>query len=1236
MKPPRSLPSAHRPGFALVIVLGVMVLVVAMIVGFLSRVSTERTAAGGFAASANARQLADKAVSIVQAQINDATTHGMDIAWTSQPGMVRTFDTSGNLVNAYKLYSADKMISTAVSLDDDFPATTWTSDSAIWVDLNAPVTANGTVIYPIMDPAGQQPLNGFNAVEGFSINGANAVKAVSGTSAYQPAPMPVRWLYVLQNGTLVAPTGSGSSATISGASATNPIVGRVAFWTDDDTCKVNINTAGGGVNADDTYWDTPRSYTQTDVYDYALCQPVQREFQRYPGHPGTVMLSSALSGSGWTLSDYLNLTPRMTFGGSEGGTVSVDEIATSGAGSLPPKTERLYASVDELIFDKNRAERTNLSKAAIESRKFFLTAHSRAPEENLFNLPRIAIWPLYKLSGVGTADPLRTTAFDRLIAFCSSTGTSGNFLPYFFQRQNALSTTNDIGISRNGQLYQYLQSLTGRPIPGFGGGSFNSKYSADRDQILTEIFDYIRITNLNDDLITTPTYRFTSGTDSQVNTNFGVVLPTQIGSDASATYGMGRWLAPMELLFIFSCDADASVAASNYSVDTTIGGTTYPANKMLADPPFTGPPYGTALTTGQKRIQVAFVPQMYGVAGGWKQMYPSMRMEVIGLDTLTVNGQQIGFPSDAYVDQNQSPIRQSGGSGYGGPFINGFWPAYKKAPYPVSGTATIPSSPQIGKSGQSYGTNYPFIGHPVTISDSQLSLSGSNITVEFYDLDSTNAPTSTTPVQTLKIKIPTGSFPTPTLSTNSNYWSWYTDASGTTGRLYHPSGGSPTLFAQGASAGTTVDVVRGILVGHGDYRLATGAPLIDDSGGNLFVPHSRWTSTDSVAAVGVPYGGSASNNYYADGFGAYVSGVKTSIPGSGMRTMPTSPSVDASATGDFDTGDSCFVDGPYINKADEGTMDTSAGTSLILSGGKQIPYYHNINQGANDASFFSPNRMIPSPVMFGSLPTGIKAGTPWQTLLFRPPAQAEAGHKGATSPVDSLLLDLFWMPVVEPFAISDCFSTMGKINMNYQIIPFTYIERSTAVRAVLKAEKLAAIANSQTNVHPYPWGPPASLSGSDRLNLDPDATLKQFTDRFASQISTGKNIFVSPSEICNLYMVPQGQTASGMAAWWNGYRQTGDNMREKIYATVYPKLTTKSNTFTVHFRAQSLKKVPSTSVDTWIEGRDIVTGEYRGFTTIERYINPDANIPDYASNISANTLDSYYKWRVVENRQFAP
>lgn len=79
---------------------------------------------------------------------------------------------------------------------------------------------------------------------------------------------------------------------------------------------------------------------------------------------------------------------------------------------------------------------------------------------------------------------------------------------------------------------------------------------------------------------------------------------------------------------------------------------------------------------------------------------------------------------------------------------------------------------------------------------------------------------------------------------------------------------------------------------------------------------------------------------------------------------------------------------------------------------------------------------------------------PWQTLLF--PASAKATH---------YYLDLFWMPVVEPYAISQPFSTAGKINLNYQIMPFTNIKRATAILALTEAEYVKAVPNTAAQLY---------------------------------------------------------------------------------------------------------------------------------------------------------------------------
>jgi hypothetical protein len=103
-------------------------------------------------------------------------------------------------------------------------------------------------------------------------------------------------------------------------------------------------------------------------------------------------------------------------------------------------------------------------------------------------------------------------------------------------------------------------------------------------------------------------------------------------------------------------------------------------------------------------------------------------------------------------------------------------------------------------------------------------------------------------------------------------------------------------------------------------------------------------------------------------------------------------------------------------------------------------------------------------------------------------------------------------------------------------------------------------------------------------------------------------------------------------------------MRERPYNDIYPRLTTRSNTYTVHYRVQLLKKSTATPAATWIEpnttgAQDTILGEYRGSSLIERYIDPnDPTLVDFTSAAAAAThnLDYYYKFRIDSSREFAP
>lgn len=1275
-----------RRGYALVLVLSFIVLVTAMLVGFLLSATTERAASGGFAASVSARQIADSAVAVVQGQINDATTQGINVAWISQPGMVRTFDDGGALKHAYKLYSAPEMVATSVDATADLPPANWPQEPEIWTDLNAPITANGKANFPILDPAA---LEDIGAVEGLEDKGLVIDADPYGATDYQPAPMPVRWLYVLKDGQLVAPGALNlGELTITEETDDNPIVGRVAFWTDDDTAKVNINTA-----SEQVFWDTPRAHSTTEVTSYGLMQPARGEYQRYPGHPATVSLSAIFPGL--EPEDIYDIIPRITgeldnpngpgwtsMGGKQIPLKSSWQDSSTG---LLTDGNRLFSNVDELMFraeyaSNQRVPNGIISKDLLATREFFLTAHSRSPETNLFNLPRIAAWPIARLVGESTLDLRRTNPFDRLIALCASTGEieTADVRPYFFQREKPLDPANDLlGIPRNMELYRYLQELTGRNIPGIGGGHFQAKYGQDRDQILTQMFDYIRSSNLYDDSLneqTPPGFPFTApvaGAKRPVTTGWGNINSTVGGTvgdpghglvapvhGPNDTMGQGRFLQLRQLDIIFIACADPALPESNVAYVLKSDGTPdyTKGNKMLREPFPSG--NGVPLEAGEIRVQAMVLPEFFSTGVGWRIVKPDIRIEIEGLDQMTIEGKELQFPEIGHTPFIRELQAISGGGGHnaGGSFI---WKGIlyrgsnetKAGPRPT----TMPMA--------SDGANFPFISAPVTIpKGTKMTMGGvdDGITVRIY-ADTTD-PAGPKLVQTININIPEQDLPVPTINKEPHRWTFFSDGVGTW--EYPPGSGTDTGATKGRSSVTNAgnsansdplvgklddngrDVARGILPRHADYRLVGAMQTVPVT---EYLPHPQYTVASAHGAL--LFRNTGSGAQIKDNGARLVTNagdtengdIPKGLFGAGLYGNPSAP---GDLTGDFDNGMGTQAHGAGINKPDEGNIYREP-ASYSWTDGLSFPYYTNWNRSRADGpTYFSPNRIMPSAGMMGSLPSQVKAGKAWQTLLFRPTATHESSHIGATEPKDHLLLDLFWMPVVEPYAISDRLSTAGKVNMNYQIMPFTYIKRDAGLRAVIKNEKIYRIPTTLSGsalspgifstTKPPDWG---ALTREYRFPLDVDETLSQFDTRF-EQADKDTNVFVSSSEICELHLVPEGESLSSMAGSWMNYRQTGDNMREKPYAVILPKLTTKSNTYTVHFRAQALRKGVASTPGIWREGRDGVIAEYRGSTTIERFINPDAEIPDYAANAaslsSADPLDKFYKWRVIANRQFAP
>jgi hypothetical protein len=559
-------PSPQRPrrtrreeGIALVTVLAILTLTAVLVMAFFSISRSELASATVYSRGVEASHLSKTAVDMVIHQIRSATEQ-RGIAWASQPGMVRTWNSQGEQ-RGFKLYSDDQMVVPEQNVFADAgELQNWRNDVR-FVDLNAPVIrtydTSTSYFYPIIDP---RAATGAGKVEGFDVN----FSAVGASPASNTLPMPVKWIYQLEDGTLGTLMGSGATGRFqplagqqggtSQPSGANPIVARFAFWADDESAKLNVNTAAGGVA-----WDTPRAGGVSDRA-YGMFQPVANEFQRYPAHPATTSMMHVLfPGIALPNSErydrlsaeaYYELVPRVESGGSKGGGFAGTNNQYGLILPIQPDKDRLYATIDEFIFRAPQVGRRDgttganfqreeqrrvgvwpeLSPIDLGRLQFFLTATSKAPEVTIFNTPRISVWPSFHGNPELNVHARYFTSYDQRLRFCAQIGTRasegiddvrapkfrdsrGRMVEpamYHFQRKNAMSTTADYAtIPRNQELYAYLQALMSAPVPGMdvsdgvqNWGSFAGKYGQrNTDQIITQVFDYIRSLNLFDDLL---------------------------------------------------------------------------------------------------------------------------------------------------------------------------------------------------------------------------------------------------------------------------------------------------------------------------------------------------------------------------------------------------------------------------------------------------------------------------------------------------------------------------------------------------------------------------------------------------------------------------------------------------------------------------------------------------------------------------------------------------------------
>ena len=1360
--------SRSNSGVALVIVLSMIVLLSALMVTFMSRVSNEGRAAKTALQGFEARQAAETAVNLVISQIRAATYDSAkkDRAWASQPGAIRTFKGGGDEYT-YKLYSSDTLVEKGSykpsAKEAGFTeAGNFTELPEGYVNLNEPifipVKAGNNVYYeahfPICDPRAKNVTGG----DSYTPGGGN-VKGFHSADVAQSAtdpkkdiknevipilPMNVKWLYQLRDGQLVAAkSGDGEKLKIEGASKTNPPIARIAFWTDDESAKLNLNTA-----SEHTYWDTPSvtseqesgNTTNTGKMLYtnpslalSAAQPAGSEYQRFPGHPATTSLSPALRWmfpstvlkakatereklfKGMLFKEAIyRLAPRIN--GGIGSSMGSTQNAISGnVDNRVFETDRLLSTVDDYFFRPDRSpleqngwynvfQNTASSKPEVpgedtapsidfanpdftperlEQIRFFLTTTSRSPELNIYGLPRMSIWPVNyeNVDKDGKATPPRRSGYDKLIAFCSTVAgsptdpTAGE--KFYFQRENPWSATHDMTLTdsgRNTKLYNYMLDILKKKHPA-GTASFVDKYQdTGMRQILTSMFDYIRCTNLIDTHNGTPrtneyplAYTPAYGVDTNLrgvtpprgHPGAGQVVPLKIGN----TKGFGRFPTVSEVAVIFYFD-DILTA-------TDPGGTN--GQLLPGDEIYDG------TKTAEVPIRCALAVEMFTPSPGFPMLSEAYAMTVtedvpFKLVKKDSSGQpvEIGLniapsanPFVNYVDVN--PWRA-----YDGRFFmatRGFW---NQMMYETSAAATAPSNKEIRKySGADLNIaykSYPFISKRFVLTDEQqFKIKPGKFTIKLHPL--LHSPTA------LK-KVDFNKRVAADLSAQNVIQTFEVDFSGAgTEPWTLPVPVDGRGFLQGRAGPNDAtnpfagDVVRSMEISgksKGDYRFTAAMPVVS----------SEYFARAASSKAAFSDSGTKQVHNFRSSWGRKLAGAQGGklVAGESPRTDKVAKVAVALSTGiqrgtlgrsgglgDFDRGISKNIDGAFINKPDEG--NTRFDFSDDFTGGGAMPYYRG-GGGYEEVgeSFFTPNRMVASAAMFGSLPTGVSADRPWETLLFSPGPQPANPypHKGAESPRDHYLLDFFHMPVVEPYAISEPLSTAGKVNINCKLAPFgyvadsqykdhDYIERYTGIHGLLTGMYQLIVNNGvgECAHGEQPLTNARTSKLSFRLRIDPAATVEK---SFAPLMTKKGGYFKTASEICEVDLLteeqpnrrpnqPDGYTdpTKRDQFWERENALTGDNQRERPYSHIYPRATTKSNVFTVHVRTQSLAKSPTTDPTVWDESKDSVTGEYRGATTIERFIDPNdqafqSEFKDIATK--QNSLEPLYRFRIVNTKTF--
>ncbi|HSI86728.1 MAG TPA: hypothetical protein VK970_23290 [Candidatus Methylacidiphilales bacterium] len=294
----------HRPrqGSALLICLAFVALMTLLVISFLVMARVERTTSNLAMDRVQAELLADFAADTAVEKLREAIDSGRVFnasyftTWASEPGRIHIFKVT---------QGTGDITHSEVPLFSAMPgADSTTTPNLNNIDLN------------------EASLSGIHPITGKT-----------------PGTMKVGW-----NNILADPSKA--------ASASNTIVGRIAYWVDDESCKININTADGSHKN-----DTPATQNAAQKYSYGFGVPSEISLQALDG-----ISSAALA----------------------------DTMAT-------------YAATNNFNSISEAGQVAGVPSDFLARNKFSITHSSRSPDLNMWGEPRIHLFPVNRLA----AAPLR-------------------------------------------------------------------------------------------------------------------------------------------------------------------------------------------------------------------------------------------------------------------------------------------------------------------------------------------------------------------------------------------------------------------------------------------------------------------------------------------------------------------------------------------------------------------------------------------------------------------------------------------------------------------------------------------------------------------------------------------------------------------------------------------------------------------------------------------------------------